>query len=152
MCPISTLLPTGTQHGCTWLHGPRTEGIELATVWDGKLLIQQEEKGPGSCDTQEQGQPWEGRDVWDRTGKQFTGEEEPISLPMAASCWEHVGGGKGSPSSQGPAKASSRGRKSVTSKLGGVQTCPVQRTNTLRGPESCQLQLSSWEQREQLTC
>lgn len=39
MCPISALVLIGTQHSCTGLHGPRTEGTELDMVWNGNLLI-----------------------------------------------------------------------------------------------------------------
>lgn len=127
MCPISTLLPTGSPHSCTWLHGPGTEGTELPTLRDGKFLIQQEEKGPVT--PRSKASP--GRDVGDRARRQLTVEGGPISLPMAACSCEHAGGGNSSPSSQGPAEASSTGRKSVTSKLGGVKICLVQRTNTL---------------------
>lgn len=89
-------------------------------AWDGKL-IQQQEKGPITL--RSKASPGRGGRSWEAA---HWGRETYQSAHGS-----HAGGGEGSPSSQGPAEASGRGRKRVTNKLGGVQTCPTQRTNTL---------------------
>ena len=130
-----------------WLHGPM-KGPNGAMVWDGKLILWQQEKA--HVKPKRKASPKRGGLCWMALAGAALRRRLPARrtwLTTAACAPEHVGAGKDSPGCKGPAEARGGGRKPVTSNLGGADlSCTPNRTDPLRWPESRQDQFSSLKQ------